>query len=269
MPRKKSLSPTKITTYLACPLKYRYTYVDPRGKLYLRAKSYFSFGTSLHRVLERFHDSADTGVATTEEAVAALEESWIDAGYESAEDMMDAFGEGKEILVRHIAAEQARPKEGKTLFVEKTYQFDLGPFVLLGRIDRIDEIEPGKWRIVDYKSGRETVTEEEIRNDPAMGIYQLILKRKFPENQISAQIVALKSNDRAEVSLSDEELAQLESDILSIGGQILASDWDDVIPKWKPLCEGCDFRPLCSHNPDYMHSIPASVSDSNNLSTGD
>jgi CRISPR/Cas system-associated exonuclease Cas4 (RecB family) len=138
----------------------------------------------------------------------------------------------------------------------------------LGRIDRIDEIAEGKWRVVDYKSGRETVSEDEIRNDPAMGIYQLILKRKFPENQISAQIVALKSNDRAEVSLSESELAQLESDILSIGGQILASDWDDVVPKWKPLCEGCDFRPLCSHNPDYVDSIPVSVSDPDELSAG-
>ena len=38
-------------------------YVDDRGKWYLKAKSYYSFGTTLHRVLERFHD-ADIVVAT-------------------------------------------------------------------------------------------------------------------------------------------------------------------------------------------------------------
>src|SRR5437660_5903394 len=99
---KPSLSPTKLSTYLACPVKYRWTFVDDRGKLYLRSKSYYSFGTSLHRALERLHGAEDNGVEPTAQALAAFEENWIDAGFSSAEEMAEAYHEGKEILERHV-----------------------------------------------------------------------------------------------------------------------------------------------------------------------
>ena len=52
--RKPTLSPTKIRTYLECAVKYRYVYVDKIGRFYLRARSYYSFGSTLHHVLQDF-----------------------------------------------------------------------------------------------------------------------------------------------------------------------------------------------------------------------
>ena len=71
MARKQTLSPSKITTYLACPVKFGWTYLDPRGKWYLKSKSYYSFGSTLHKVLERFHNAGDTGVTTVGDALQA------------------------------------------------------------------------------------------------------------------------------------------------------------------------------------------------------
>src|SRR5436305_13574189 len=93
----------------------------------------------LHKVLQRFHDSGDTGVETTHEALAALEESWLDAGFSSAEEMADAYGEGKAILERYIDEHQAARAGVSTLYIEKLLRLDLGDFVLSGRIDRVDE----------------------------------------------------------------------------------------------------------------------------------
>src|ERR1051326_5113827 len=149
MSRKPSLSPTKLSTYLACPVKYRWTYVDDRGKWYLRSKSYYSFGSTLHRVLERFHSSDDAGVETTAEALAAYEENWIDAGFSSAEEMAEAYHEGKEILERHVQDFAKRESAARVLYVEKQLRLDMGLFDLTGRIDRIDEHEDGTLEIVD------------------------------------------------------------------------------------------------------------------------
>ena len=74
-------------------MKYLWTYVDARGKWYLKAKSYYSFGTTLHKVLERFHDSGDVGVTTVGDALKVYEESWLEAGYASPEEMQEAFEE--------------------------------------------------------------------------------------------------------------------------------------------------------------------------------
>lgn len=246
MSRKPTLSPTKITTYLACPVKYRWTYVDAQGRWYLRAKSYYSFGTTLHKVLQRFHDEGDTGVTTTDEAIAAMEESWIDAGFTSAEEMQEAFGEGKEILAAHIAAVRERPREAKTLFVEKMLRREFNEFTLIGRIDRVDEYPDGALEIVDYKSGRQDVSIEDVQSDLAMSAYQLLLKRIYPEKSVRATIVALRTGRQASYEMSELELDEFEADIDTLGRQIIGTDfYEDVSPKPKELCYRCDFMNLC------------------------
>jgi putative RecB family exonuclease len=252
VPRKPTLSPTKISAFLACPFKYYWTYNDDRGRWYLRAKSYYSFGTTLHRVLQRFHDAGDVGVATTEQALAAYEESWIDAGFTSPEEMQEAFGEGREILERHIEEVRARPSEAKVLFVEKQLRMPFGDdFDLIGRVDRVDEYPDGSLEIVDYKSGRQVVSEEEIQTDLAMGTYQLLLREKFPDRPIRATIVALRTGKSATYSMPQEEMDEFRFDIGRIGKQILGTEWPENRPVSKPTCAFCDFLPLCRQDPEF------------------
>jgi len=174
--RKPSISPTKLSIYLACPVKFRWTYVDGRGRWYLKAKSYYSFGTTLHKVLERFYDDRDRGVQTTEEVISAYDESWIDAGYRSGEEMAEAYGEGREILERHVRTATI-DRVAATKFVERQLKVDMGHFNLIGRLDRVDEYPDGSLEIVDYKTGRETVSTEDVAGDLAMSIYQLLLRK--------------------------------------------------------------------------------------------
>ena len=253
MARKPTLSPSRITTFLACPSKYLWTYIDPRGKWYLRAKSYYSFGTTLHKVMERFHDEGDQGVTTVGDALRIYEESWIDAGFASAEEMQEAYGEGKEIVAAVIAEEEnARRESGvRTLAVEKLLKRDLGPFELIGRVDRLDEYPDGRIDIVDYKSGRASVTEAQVKDDLAMACYQLLARAMFPDQPVTATIHALRAQAKATTSLSDEELEEFERDISQIGETILSATIDDYSPRPKPLCEGCDFLALCKKDPRY------------------
>ncbi|MCW5935803.1 MAG: PD-(D/E)XK nuclease family protein [Fimbriimonadaceae bacterium] len=262
MSSKPTLSPSRISTYLACPVKYRWTFVDRRGKWLLRSRSYYSFGTTLHSVLERFHDSDDRGVTTTLEAIAALEESWIDAGYESQEEMAQAMAEGKAIVEAYTEAMAAEPATSRTRFVEMSLRADLGPFELVGRIDRLEEHEDGRLEIVDYKTLRETVAEDEVRFDLAMGCYQLLVSRNFPDRPVSATIVALRGRARATVAFTAEELAEFESALVELGKEIIAREYEMVTPKPKELCRGCDFLSLCRKHEDFiLPNEPGSGSD--------
>lgn len=249
--RKPTLSPTKLSTYLACPSKYAWTYVDPRGKWYLRSKSYYSFGTSLHAVLQRFHDSGDSGVTTTGQAVAALEESWLEAGYSSQDEMMQAMDEGKAIVEKYVEAALAAPARATTLFVEKTLRADLGPFVLLGRLDRVDERDDGTLEVVDYKSGRSGVTEADVASDLAMCCYQLLLRKAYPGRPVVATIHALRAGSQASASMTDAEAEEFERELVVTGQQVLARNYENLVPVGKALCEGCDFLPLCTRHPEF------------------
>ena len=251
MDRKPSLSPSKITTYLACAAKYKWTYADLRGRWYMRSKSYYSFGSSLHRVLERFHDSGDMGVQTVDQAAAALDESWIEAGYSSAQEMQEALGEGKRIVATYIQHEFIRNKEAKTLLVEKLFRLDMGEFDLIGRIDRVDEYPDGTLEIVDYKTRRTGITDEEVHNDLAMSCYQVLLRNAYPGRKIRACIHAVQTNERGVASLSDEEAADFHSAIQSLGLEILHRDYESMAPIYRDLCPSCDFLRLCRTHEDW------------------
>lgn len=261
MSRKPTLSPSKITTYLACPSKYKWTYVDPRGKFYLRAKHYYSFGTSLHRILQRFHDQEDTEVQTTSEAIAALEEGWIDAGYASAQEMQEALGEGKQIVEAYIEATLDAPTTAQALYIEKQFRSDLGEFVLIGRIDRVDEHDDTSLEIIDYKSGRSNVTDEDVHHDLAMSAYQLLLREKHPMTPIRASIYALRSGSKSTASLSDEELASFRDDLIELGNTILNRDYEVIEPSWRELCPSCDFLALCRTHPDFEADYQARLGE--------
>ena len=257
MARKPTLSPSKITTYLACPTKYKWTYADDRGRWYLRSRSYFSFGTTLHKVLQRFHDSGDNGVETVEQAVAAMDESWIDAGYRSAQEMQEARGEGKSIVAAHIEHMLVAPSEAKTILVEKPMRLDLGEFDLIGRLDRVDEWPDGTLEIIDYKSGRDGVTDEYVESDVAMACYQLMVRAAYPGRPVKASILALRSNQKGTVSMSDEEAGQFKSDIIFLGQEILQRDYEGLDPSYRALCYWCDFLPLCRQHSDWDEPIPS------------
>lgn len=268
-PRKPTLSPTKISTYLACPVKFRWTYVDSRGKWYLRAKSYYSFGNTLHQVLEKFHADGALGVRTTEEVMALYDESWIDAGFGSAEEMAEAYGEGKVILERHIEEEKRRPLTARTLFVERQLRMDMGEFLLIGRVDRVDEREDGTLEVIDYKSGRESVDEDDVRFDLAMSCYQLLLRHRYPGRQVIGTIIALRSGASATASLSDEEAAELASDIQRLGARILSDEFHDFVPSHKELCRNCDFLPLCRRHEEFEETYRTAIDSFSQSFSGD
>lgn len=217
----------------------------------MRSHKHFSFGTTLHRVLQRFHDSGDQGVTTVEEAVAAVEESWIDAGYRSPQEMEEALGLGKELIFNYASHALSEPEPGNVLFVEKRLRTDLGPFVLLGQIDRINELPDGTLEVIDYKSGRETVRPEEVANDLAMACYQVLVRAHYPDRKAVASIIALRSGHKATAGLSDHEHVEFVRDLIVLGEEILNRDFISLEPAWIPLCRNCEFVPLCSKHPDY------------------
>ena len=251
MARTPTLSPTKLSTYLACPLKYRWTYLDTRGRWYLKSKSYYSFGSTLHKVLQRFHDSGDSGVEGIDHVLPALEESWLDEGYSSSEEMQQAFGEGKEILTRYVAEELNRDRRAKTIFVEKSLRTRFEGFDLIGRIDRLDEHEDGTLEIIDYKTGRESVSTEDVQSDLAMACYALMVRSAYPSYRVLATIVAVRSGDSATHEFSELEASEFETDLQLLGNEIFAKNWDEVRATGKRICSQCDFLKLCVQDPDF------------------
>lgn len=248
MPRKPTLSPTRIETYLTCAVKYRYIYHDKIGRFYLKARPGYSFGSTLHHVLQSFHEEVKvTGESQSVEHLhEQMEARWISAGYETPEQEAEYRARGADIVqAYHAAAQERIARQVETLWTEKTITTDLGPFKLQGRVDRIDRHADGTLEIVDYKSGRMEVTAEEVADSLAMNIYQWILRRNHPGVRVVSTLYALRSGQHASAEMTDEELETFAADILAIGEEILNRDYEAVRPVPIPACEECEFLPRC------------------------
>lgn len=248
MPRKPTLSPTRIAAYLECAVKYRYIYHDKIGRFYLRARPGYSFGSTLHQVLQTFHEEVRaTGEAqSVERMMEEVETRWISAGYESAEQEEEFRAAGSDVISSYHAAVTERLSQGvETLWTEKTITTDMGPFRLSGRVDRVDRHADGALEIIDYKSGRWEVTPEDVAESLAMNIYQFILRRSHPGARVFATIYALRSGRQASAEMTDEEVERFGADILALGEEILGRDYENLEPVPVPACPTCEFLPRC------------------------
>ena len=144
-----------------------------------------------------------------------------------------------------------KPSTSQTLLVEKLLRVEYERFVLVGRLDRVDERPDGSLEIVDYKSGRGAIAPQDVAADLAMNCYQLLLSKAYPARDIVTTIVALRTGASASASLNPTQLAEFETDLEKLGDQIVTDELFDRVPRLKPLCRTCDFLPLCRRHPDF------------------
>ena len=243
--RKPTLSPTRIATYLDCAVKYKYIYQDKIGKFYTKARAGFSFGSTLHNVLQDFHEQGATH--SPQEMVADLEQKWISAGYASREQEQEHRESGQQIVqAYHVAHQERVQAQVETLFTEKTLGCDMGRFKLSGRVDRIDRHADGRLEIIDYKSGRWETSADEVANSLAMCCYQLILTRMYPDTPVFATLYCLRSGNQASYALEGETLTDFARELTELGHHILDEDYDALRPVPLDICPSCDFLPRCA-----------------------
>ncbi|MBI2844808.1 MAG: PD-(D/E)XK nuclease family protein [Armatimonadetes bacterium] len=241
--RKPQISPTKIRVFLECPLMYKLVYITKSASFYYTPNAGDSFGGTLHRAIHDFYAAGGHSTQTAEELVERLQSTWTSTGYSSLQEESAHQEFGARLLEEYYA----NSRSGSiTLFTERQLREDMGEFVLIGRIDRLDERPDGTLEIIDYKTGRGSVTEEEVARDLAMSIYQLLARRKYPGRQVIATIHCLRTGISASAYLTDPQTVELEQFIREVAAGMLAITEDtDILPERKPACDTCKLSRIC------------------------
>lgn len=236
--RRLTLSPTRLSDYMRCPRFYWYLY---HKKYRRRPHGALSLGATLHRSLESVHAPDRPSL---EELLARYQRDWSGAGFDSAEEEAAQREAGAAMLQRYY--EQAPPPEEapQTILREKMLKMDRGFYVLQGRIDRLDQAPDGTLEIVDYKSGRSGVTEEQVRGDVGLMVYETLVRHHFPAFPVRVAIHALRPNQRVTVERTDAE-RQAAAAMIDGVAQAIANEQD-----WRGVahpdhCIGCDFERFC------------------------
>ena len=247
-----SLSPSRASDFLACPLRYRFRVVD---KLPERPSPAAARGTVVHAVLERLFD-LPAGQRNPAAAAAMVEPEWlrlVEADPELAELFPDPAGAdlaewlrgAVELLDRYFTLEDPSRLEpaDREVYVETVLESGLA---LRGYIDRLDVSGAGDVRVVDYKTGRAPREGFEARAMFQMRFYALVLWRLRERVPRMLQLLYLGSGEVLRYQPDEADLRATERKLEALWAAIRrAEKTGDWRPNPSRLCEWCDHQALC------------------------
>lgn len=176
-PRLYACTPTRLTTWLDCPRRYRMAYLDrprpPKGAPW----AHNSLGASIHNALAGWW-RLPMSRRTPQAAGALLDTGWLGEGFRD-----DAQSEGWRSRARALVEGYAAtldPAE-EPLGVERTVAARTTRLALSGRADRIDARTghdgSDEAVIVDYKTGRRPLSTDDARCSLALAVYAVAAAR--------------------------------------------------------------------------------------------
>jgi putative RecB family exonuclease len=238
--KNQHLSYSRLSRFETCPLSYRLHYIEKQQAepgLPLR------FGKTIHAVLERLIkevvNDERTGPLSEERAIELYRKAW------GAEQLtgMDVFAEGLAILRRFIA-EQGVVDHRDVLAVEKEFRLPVGPFEVLGFIDRVDWIDDETVEVIDYKTNHQLFTRDEVDTSLQMSLYEVAVRRLWPwAKKVKLTFWMLRHGVRQVTTRTEEQLADALAYVETLGRQ---TETATAYPaRLNTNCSYCDHRKQC------------------------
>lgn len=222
-----SLSFTKLDSYIRCP---RCFYLSERFGLREPPGANMALGSAAHVALHRYYTEVQRADAEGEPtpgverllvlAHGALEDAWP----RSLEIPADLWTQLRGQL-RTMHASLHDPA-AHLLHLERSVRMPYeyrGTHELIAKLDRIDQVGPGRFRIIDYKTGEASKKKlEPSKRDLQLGIYAMALRTLFggaedggegQEVGGTAEYWVLSTGQVGAIDLRDIDLAAVRRDI--------------------------------------------------------
>lgn len=242
-------TPSKLGSYLDCPRRYRYTYVDRPSPQKGPPWAHNSLGASVHTALKNWY-ALPAQRRSSEALPTLLKATWVREGYRDVDQERVTYRKALDWLDTYVAG--LDPQE-EPLGVERVVATKTGVLAFNGRADRIDG-RAGEAVIVDYKTGRSGLNADDARGSQALALYAYAAQRVFRRPCRRVELHHLPSgtvaaHEHTEESL-ERQVARAEDtarDIIAAEKAVAAGADPDVEFPVNPgsLCGWCDFRRTC------------------------
>jgi DNA helicase-2/ATP-dependent DNA helicase PcrA len=238
--RSLSLSFSRLQTFQACPLKYKFRYIYHLPE---PASHATSFGSSVHNTLNAFYRELKEGQSPSLARLKTLyQQHWIPLGYLNASHQSERKQKGWQILEQFYAGQTEAWTIPDSLEKPFTLKMPSG-LVLSGRIDRIDRLPDGTYEVIDYKTGQ-LKPSLKIDKELQLSIYALACEKvlKLPVSKLS--LYYLEDNQKLSTTRSSQQLIETAMELEELASELAQSSFEATPSPM--ICKMCDYRLLCS-----------------------
>jgi RecB family exonuclease len=234
------LSVSRIGRFENCPLSFKYHYID---KLPGEAGEALRFGVLCHAVAENLYREVildeRTGPLSEARAFELLRALWPSSGLTGVEVFTEALD-----MLRAFVREEGVVDHMDVLAVEQAFELPVGPFTVVGRIDRVDRVDAETLRVVDLKTNRMLFTREEVDSSLQLSLYAVVAKRLWPwAKRVELSFHMLRHSVKLSTRRSEEQLQAALGYIESLGR--MTEEATDFPPRLGPNCVYCDHQQRC------------------------
>jgi RecB family exonuclease len=246
-PRNAHLSYSRLSRFEQCPLSYKLHYLD---KQQAEPGIPLRFGKVIHAVLENLIREViideRTGPLSEDRAVELYREAWNTDGLAG----INVFEEGLHIL-RDFVREEGVVDHRDVLAVEKEFQLRVGPFTVLGFIDRVNWVDDDTIEVVDYKTNRQLFTREDVDSSLQMSLYEVAARRLWPwVKNVKLTFRMLRHGIRQETTRTPQQLSDALAYVETVGTQTEAAK--EFPARLNANCVYCDHKLHC---PAYAEAL--------------
>lgn len=247
LPFPASLSPSRASDFMTCPLLFRFRSID---RLPEEPSAAAVRGSLVHRALETLFDlpaHERTVDAAAELVVRAFDELVRDEPESAAVVQADdgSSPDVRALLTAYFALEDPRRLEPHARELGVSAQLEES-FEVRGFIDRIDRTPGGDIRIVDYKTGRSPGAGFETKAMFQMRFYALAWWRMTGTIPRLLQLIYLGNGEVLRYEPDEADLLSTERKVLALRDAISrAADAGEFPPTPSRLCDWCSHRAIC------------------------
>ncbi|MGH3302712.1 MAG: RecB family exonuclease [Streptosporangiaceae bacterium] len=265
MPRRLyACTPTRLSTWLDCPRRYRMSYLDRPAPAKGPPWAHNSLGASVHNALAGWWR-----LPRPERTVAAagdlLDRGWLAAGFADPGQSEAHRRRCRQQVQNYVATlDPAQAPAG----VERTVGTRTDLIAMSGRIDRLDDRRadsPGQSGapsadlvVVDYKTGRHEPTVDDARSSLALALYALAAGRVLRRSCRRVELHHVPTGSVVEWEHTPESLDRQLRRAELIAAECADADdryrtaaaggapaGDAFSPLPGPGCSWCDYRARC------------------------
>jgi DNA helicase-2/ATP-dependent DNA helicase PcrA len=237
-----TLSYYQIDDFLTCPLKYKYVHIL---RIPVLPHHTILYGNALHTAMNEFYRRKMTGLPVTEEDLTRVFlDAWVNEGFISREHEEMRQKAGLDAIRLFLKNELDNPLIPK--YIEKAFQFQLGPNKVTGRIDRVDYAADNTVTIVDFKSSEvrsQKDADQKAKESLQLKIYAAAWLRTENRLPDRLQLYFLESGLCGTIIPDAKKIQETEETIMEVGDGIRQQVFPAKGSAW--ICGFCAYRSIC------------------------
>jgi putative RecB family exonuclease len=243
-----SLSPSRVESFLSCPLAFRFSSIEKLPDLPSVASTR---GSLVHRALELLfvQPAPERTPAALDRAVdRAIEEYRTDPDFTllglSADETVRFEHDCRKLATNYLEMED--PTTVREIGLELRLEAAVGDLTLRGIIDRLELDAEGELVVTDYKTGRAPGPNWERKSLSGLNFYSFLCESLFGKRPAAIRLMYLSSKETITATPTEQSTKFLTTRTAAVWKAVAtACERDDFRARQGPLCNYCSYQRWC------------------------